>query len=262
PDVIATAVLGVPVDRTYTLTNLLGDFTGRAVGTALDSAQRSVGTITNKERISYTVVVPQGATSLRATIGGASDPGADLDLFVFKDGVQVASSDRDGSSEESVTVSNPAAGTYTVQVMAYSVPAGSTTYNYLDAFAHSMFGAVALSDANALRAAGSSWTVPGTVTVNAVPGVGRVLLGTVQVLGDDDMLIGSDEVVIEAVTGSGPAPAVTTTLPASVVAQTMQVGAAGLENTSGCRAHASTGRMRRPESGVHFALDSVFVPRR
>ena len=39
PDVIASATIGVPVARTYTLTNLFGAFTGRAVGTTLGSAR-------------------------------------------------------------------------------------------------------------------------------------------------------------------------------------------------------------------------------
>ena len=52
----------------------------------------------------YTVAVPEGATSLRATIGNTSDPAADLDLFVEDPaGVRVAQS-ADGDSEESVTI--------------------------------------------------------------------------------------------------------------------------------------------------------------
>ena len=40
PDVIASATIGVPVARSYTMTNLFGAFTGRAVGTTLGSAFR------------------------------------------------------------------------------------------------------------------------------------------------------------------------------------------------------------------------------
>ena len=39
PDIIPTATIGVPVARSYTLTNVFGAFTGRAVGTALGSAR-------------------------------------------------------------------------------------------------------------------------------------------------------------------------------------------------------------------------------
>jgi len=200
PDVIASASVGVPVARSYNLTNLFGDFTGRAVGTTLGSAKRSVNTIANAQQQSFTVVVPSGASSLRATIGGTSDVAADLDLYVIKDGVVLGQS-ADGDSEESVTLGNPAAGTYTVLVDGYAVPSGSTTYNYVDVFAHpTLFGAVAVTDANAFRPAGSSWTVPATVTANSAPAAGRVLLGNVQVRTDTNVLIGSGDVVVSAVT--------------------------------------------------------------
>ncbi|MEJ7774718.1 MAG: PPC domain-containing protein, partial [Nocardioidaceae bacterium] len=199
PDTIASATARQPVDRSYTLTNLFGDFTGKAVGTALGSAHRDVKTIGHLQQEEFLVQVPAGATSLRATIGGTSDKAADLDLFVLKDG-KVLGQSADGDSEESVTIANPAAGTYTVLVDGYAVPAGSTSYNYVDVFAHPSFGAVSVTDADALRPAGGSWTVPGTVTANAAPAAGRVLLGAVQVRTDANVLIGSGDVIVEAVT--------------------------------------------------------------
>ena len=39
PDTIASASIGVPIARSYTLTNVFGTFTGRAVGTSLGSAR-------------------------------------------------------------------------------------------------------------------------------------------------------------------------------------------------------------------------------
>ena len=81
----------------------------------------------------------------------------------------LAGQSADGDSEESVTINNPAAGTWVVLVDGFGVPAGTTTYNYVDVFTNPAFGAVTVTDANALRPAGSSWTVPGTVTANAAP---------------------------------------------------------------------------------------------
>jgi hypothetical protein len=204
PDVIPTAQIGVPVARSYTITNLFGAFTGRAVGTALGSAFLATPTIANHAQNETFVTVPAGATSLRATIGSPSDPGADLDLFVFRctsptDCVQ-AGSNADGDSEESVTISNPTAGLWKILVDGYSVPSGSTTYNYVDVFAHSSFGSVSVTDANALRPAGSSWTVPGSVTVNAAPAAGRVLLGSVEVRTDSNVLVGIGNVIVQSVT--------------------------------------------------------------
>jgi hypothetical protein len=82
----------------------------------------------------------------------------------------------------------------------YAVPSGSTTYNYIDVFANPAFGSVSVTDANALRAAGASWTVPGTVTANAAPAAGRVLYGNVQVRTDGNVLIGSGDVIVQSVT--------------------------------------------------------------
>jgi hypothetical protein len=151
----------------------------------------------------YLVAVSAGSTSLRATIGSPSDPAADLDLFVFNcttGSCVLAGQSADGDSEESVTINNPAAGNWVVLIDGFAVPAGTTTYNYVDVFANPAFGSVSVTDANALRPAGSTWTVPGSVTANAAPAAGRVLLGNVQVLTDANVLVGSGDVVVQSVT--------------------------------------------------------------
>jgi hypothetical protein len=200
PDVITSATIGVPVARSYTLTNLFGAFTGRAVGTSLGSARFQTPTIANHEIQTYTVDVPTGATSLRATIGNPSDPAADLDLFVRRPNGSTAGQSADGDSEESVTIANPVAGTWTIVIDGFSVPAGTTTYEYIDVFhVGSTLGTISVTDANALRPAGSSWTVPGTVTAAAVPATGRVLYGNVEVRTDTNVLIGRGDVIIQSV---------------------------------------------------------------
>jgi subtilisin family serine protease len=203
PDTIASATIGVPINRSYTITNQFGAFTGRAVGTALGSARVATPTIANGAQQQFPVSVAAGSTSLRATIGSPSVPSADLDLFVFNctTGTCVqAGSNADGDSEESVTINNPAAGNWLVVVDGFAVPAGTTTYNYVDVFANPAFGTVSVTDANALRPAGSSWVVQGTVTANAAPAAGRVLLGNVQVRTDTNVLIGSGDVIVQSVT--------------------------------------------------------------
>ncbi len=203
PDVIASATIGTPIARSYTLTNLFGAFTGRAVGTGLGSAFRATPTIANLAQQTFDVTVTLGSTSLRATIGSPSDPAADLDLFVYNctTGTCVlAGQNADGDSEESVTITNPAAGLWRVLVDGFAVPAGTTTYNYVDVFSNPAFGAVSVTDANALRPSGASWTVPGSVTANAAPAAGRVLLGNVQVRTDANLLVGSGDVIVESVT--------------------------------------------------------------
>jgi hypothetical protein len=203
PDVIASATLGTPVARSYTLTNGFGAFTGRAVGTTLGSAKTLTPTITGGVQQQRVVSVTAGSTSLRATIGSTSDTGADLDLYVYNcttGSCVLAGQSADGDSEESVTIANPTAGAWVTLVDGYAVPSGSTTFSYVDVFTNPAFGSVAVTDANALRPAGSTWTVPGTVTANSAPAAGRVLLGSVQVRTDANVLVGTGDVVVQSVT--------------------------------------------------------------
>ena len=219
PDVIGSATIGTPVARSYTLTNLFGEFTGRATGSSVASTQtgplgsafRDRPTIGHLDQQFRAVTIPTGATSLRATIGSPSDPAADLDLFVYNcttatstgtsiTGCILAGQNADGDSEESVTLSNPAAGRWVVFVDGFAVPAGTTEYNYIDVFLTTTpQGTITITDADAVRPAGSSWTVPGSVTANAVPAAGRVLYGTVQVRTSANTLVGSGDVIIQTV---------------------------------------------------------------
>jgi subtilisin family serine protease len=202
PDIIPTAQVGVPVPRTYTLTNNFATFTGRAVGSGLGSARRGVFSIAHHEVQNYDTTIPAGTTSFRATIGGPSDPAADLDLFVQRCAptcTTIAQS-ADGDSEESVTISNPTAGAYRVVVDGFDVPAGTTTYNYVDVFQNPALGSVSITDADAVRPGGSSWTVSGSVTAGAVPEAGRVLLGTVNVVTTAGVTVGRGDVVVLNVT--------------------------------------------------------------
>jgi subtilisin family serine protease len=203
PDTIASATIGTPVARSYTLKNLFGEFTGRAVGTTLGSARVETPTIANLASQQRQLTVTPGSTSLRATIGGTSDPAADLDLFVYNcttGSCVLAGQAADGDSEESVTIANPAAGIWVTLVDGFAVPAGSTTFSYVDVFTNSAFGTVSVTDANAVRPASAEWTVPGSVTANAAPASGRMLLGSVQARTDTGVLVGSGDVVVRSVT--------------------------------------------------------------
>ena len=202
PDVIASGTLGQPINRSYTMTNLQGAFTGRAVGTALGSAKLATPTIADGAQQQFQVNVTPGTTSLKAAIGGASDLNADLDLFAYNcsTGSCVLTAQSAGSTAvESLTVNNPAVGIWVILVDGYAVPSGSTTYNYRDVLANPSYGAIAVSDANALRAPGAQWTAPATVTPTGVPAAGRVLYGNVEVRTDANVLIGSGDVIVQSV---------------------------------------------------------------
>ena len=105
----------------------------------------------------------------------------------------------DGDSEESVTLTNPTAATYQVDVDGFDVPAGSTTYDYVDVFSNPGLGSVSITDADAQRNQGATWTVPGSVLVSQVPEAGRVMLGNVRVVTNTAVQVGSGDVVVEHV---------------------------------------------------------------
>ena len=192
--------------RSYTLTNNFGSFTGRAIGSGFGSARRGPFSIAHHELQHYTTTIPAGTTSFRATIGSPSDPAADLDLFVFRCSDATCTTrtlvvqSADGDSEESVTIANPTAATYQVDVDGFDVPAGTTTYNYVDVFENPALGSVSITDADAVHPGGSSWTVNGSATAGAVPEAGRVLLGTVNVITTAGVSVGRGDVVINSVT--------------------------------------------------------------
>jgi hypothetical protein len=189
----------VPIARSYTITNGFGAFTGRAAGTTLGSANRGTPTIAVGETQTFDVDVIAGSSSLRATIGGTSDAGADLDLYVYNcttGSCVLVGQAADGDSEESVTIANQAAGSWRVVVDGFAVPNGTTTFNYIDVFVNAALGAVQVTDANALRPAGASWNVPGSVTANVAPAAGRVLYANVRVLTDTNIPVGSGVVIV------------------------------------------------------------------
>ena len=144
-----------------------------------------------------------GSTLVSARISGAADTSSDLDLYLFNcttgTCVQRAAGET-ASSNEFVSSLNPVPGLWKVVVSPYAVPAGSTAFDYQDTIANLAFGSVSVTDANALRVAGSSWTVPAVITAKVAPATGRVLLGTVQVRTDGNVLVGSGDVIVQNVT--------------------------------------------------------------
>jgi Subtilase family len=199
PDTIAAATLGQPVNRSYTVDNTLGAFSGRLAGGPLSSAKIDRPTVAAGASQVFDVTVPAGATSFTAKIGNPADAASDLDLTVFNcsTGTCVQAGQSAGSTaEEQVTVANPAAGHWRVQVDGYAVPTGTTAYDYSDSYLSAALGKVDVTDANANRASGSSWTVTGVVTATAQPGAGRVLRGDLSVLTSDDSVVGHGTVIV------------------------------------------------------------------
>ncbi|MDT0395885.1 S8 family serine peptidase [Streptomyces edwardsiae] len=197
---VPEAKIGTPAAVSWTVTNEFAALDGKLVGGPLGSSKTTRPAIATGDTHTTTVEVPAGATSLDVAIGNVTDASADLDLTVYDaDGVQVAQS-ADGDSEESVSLASPAAGTYTVEVAGYSVPAGSTDYDYLDVFFSASLGSVGVDDSTPVKlGTGDTATVSGDVTVAAAAPEGRAFFGRVQLVNARGTVAGLGNVAIEKV---------------------------------------------------------------
>ncbi|MFI5687091.1 S8 family serine peptidase [Streptomyces sp. NPDC051636] len=198
---VPEAEVGTPATASWKVTNKYAALDGKLVGGPLGSSKTARPAIKEGETQTTTVTVPEGAKSLDVAIGDVSDTAADLDLTVYDaSGKQVAQS-ADGDSEEAVSVASPAAGTYTVRVVGYSVPSGSTDYDYRDVFFSSALGTVTVDDATPVKlGTGDSATVSGQVTAAAEAPEGREFFGQVQLVNARGTVAGVGSVQIEKVT--------------------------------------------------------------
>ncbi|MGW1158021.1 S8 family serine peptidase [Streptomyces sp. NPDC002519] len=198
---VPEATAGTPAAASWKVTNAYAALDGTLAGGPLGSSKTARPSIKGGETQTSTVEVPAGATSLDVAIGKVSDTAADLDLTVYDaSGKQVAQS-ADGDSEESVHIVSPAAGTYTVKVAGYSVPSGSTAYDYRDVFFSPALGQVTVDDSAPVKlGTGDSATVSGKVTAAAAAPAGREFFGQVQLVNARGTVAGVGSVKIEKVT--------------------------------------------------------------
>jgi hypothetical protein len=194
------AKVGTPAPVEWKVTNGFAAIDGKLAGGSLGSAKVARPSIKNGESQESTVTVGEGVERLDVAIGGVSDTGADLDLTVLLNGVQVGQS-ADGDSEEAVSLLKPAAGTYTIVVDGYSVPAGTTEYNYRDVFFSPSLGSVKVDSTKPVKLAnGASAQVSAEVLVGGPAPEGRQFFGEVQLLNAHGTAAGAGSVVIEKVT--------------------------------------------------------------
>ncbi|MFG3150762.1 S8 family serine peptidase [Streptomyces sp. NPDC048219] len=180
---VPEARVGTPATVSWTVTNQYAALEGKLVGGPLGSAETSRPTIAQGETRTTTVEVPEGAASLDVAIGGVSDAASDLDLTVYDEDGDVAGQSADGDSEESVSIPSPAAGTYTVEVAGYSVPSGTTEYDYRDVYFAASLGSVTVDDSAPVElGTGESATVSGSATALAAAPEGREFFGQVQLV--------------------------------------------------------------------------------
>ncbi|MFC7548222.1 S8 family serine peptidase [Plantactinospora sp. GCM10030261] len=196
---LPTVTAGEPAPVTWTVTNTFGPVTVTAKGGALGSSAASRPTIANGERQRFSITVPEGASRLDVSIGNPADPAADLDLFLYNEAGEEVAYDADGDSEESISLANPEPGTYEAEVHGYSVPAGSTAYDYRDVFFSPALGNVTVADKSVALGNGESTTFDGTVTAEATPVAGRQLFGEMTVVTSEGAVVGRGQVTIGSV---------------------------------------------------------------
>lgn len=198
---VPEAKVGTPAAASWKVTNKLAAIDGHLVGGPLGSSKTARPTIKQGETQTTTVVVPEGAKSLDVAIGNVSDAAADLDLTVKNAAGTVVGQSADGDSEEAVSVASPAAGTYTIEVAGYSVPSGSTAYDYRDVFFSASMGTVTVDQAAPVKlGTGASATVSASVTAAAAAPEGREFFGQVQLVNARGTVAGTGSVKIEKVT--------------------------------------------------------------
>ncbi|UXY19799.1 S8 family serine peptidase [Streptomyces cynarae] len=198
---VPEAKVGSPAAASWKVTNKFAALDGKLVGGPLGSSKTARPTIKNGETQTTTVEVPAGAASLDVAIGNVSDTAADLDLVVYDASGKEVGKSADGDSEESVHIGSPAAGTYTIQVAGYSVPSGSTAYDYRDVFFSPALGSVTVDGSAPVKlGTGDSATVSGTVTAAAPAPEGREFFGQVQLVNARGTVAGTGSVKIEKVT--------------------------------------------------------------
>ncbi|MFG1605753.1 S8 family serine peptidase [Actinoplanes sp. NPDC049265] len=189
---------GTPAPVSWNVTNNYGPLTLTAQGGPLGSAKSDRPTIADGDQQEFEVVVPAGASRLDVAIGNPSDLGADLDLTVYLGDTPVAQQ-ADGDAEEAVSIPSPAAGTYTVVVDGYAIPAGTTQYDYLDVFYSPALGALTVPPTETPLANGASATVTGSVTAAAAPSEGRDLFGEAVFTTSEGAVVGRGSVAISSV---------------------------------------------------------------
>jgi hypothetical protein len=197
---VPDAKVGTPTPASWKVTNKLAAVDGSLKGGPLGSSKSTRPTIAEGATDTVTVDVPAGAESLDVSIGNVSDAAADLDLSVYDAQGNEVGSSADGDSEEAVSVPSPAAGTYTVLIAGYSVPAGTTAYDYLDVYFAPSLGQVEVAATPVKLASGASTSVSAQVVANAAPPAGRTFFGRVQLVNARGTAAGTGSVLIEKVT--------------------------------------------------------------
>ncbi len=200
---IDEAQLNTPTPVSWEVTNEFAPIEDGSLSAGeLGSALTERPSIAEAEYATRTVELPAGVSEFSAVIGSPADPGADLDLYVYRgegDEAELVGASSTSASEEAVTLTEPEAGTYTIEVHGYAVPAGSTEYDYRDAYLSAGLGTVAVEDGLISLDTGENTEVGAEVTVTGSAPEGREFFGAVQLLNAAGTPTGTGNIIIERV---------------------------------------------------------------
>jgi hypothetical protein len=219
PKTLAGASAGSSQPFRLELKNRLGKVAAAASSVDLGSLRRLRASIAQGEQQVYEVMVPKGASSLRARVSGVADAGADLDVYLLdcsgpeKPVNEAAEKEKEKEKKEQekgnkspmrpaqlcapvakaadvgsggeVETLNPKAGRWVVVVDGFSAPHGPTDYDYVDLFTAPRFGSLATADLPEDRAPAASWTALSNAWTASAPEAPRVLGGVAVVTSPD-----------------------------------------------------------------------------
>ena len=170
------------------ITNRMAEFEGAAVSTPVGSARVEQRSIAAREQQVFETEVLPGSDALLVRV--KAEDGADLDVYVFDctgDKCEAAAADGDPVGAESVTVKDPAAGTWKIVVDAAEVPEGEVRYAYLDVVLNPAYGMVSAVDMPQERTSGArwmstahSWIAPAAHEPGRTPYLAVLVEGTLQ----------------------------------------------------------------------------------
>lgn len=195
--VIEEAALHSAAEKSFTAVNRFAPVTAHAVGGVLGALSEAHPTVSDQDMTGKQVTVPRDATRFEVSMGNASDPDADLDLYLLTQSGQLVASSTNGGSRESIVLDKPTPGYYLLYIAGTDVPSGSTSFDIQDTMFSSSLGAVTVDQDKPVRLAnGTSAKVSGRLVADTVPPAGRRLVGRFSLASDTGATLGSADVLI------------------------------------------------------------------
>ncbi|SFB97407.1 S8 family serine peptidase [Streptomyces aidingensis] len=198
--VVEDAPVGEEIPLSWEIANHFAPVTGTVDGGDLGSVLNARPTVGDNEYVIVDEVVLDDSVSFfEVEITNPADTGADLDLYVYRDGELVDQS-TSATSDEYISFTDPEPGTYTVEVHGWSVPEGSTEYDFSDGYYSPVFGSVSAEGSISLGN-GESGALSAGLTLAAGTELpeGRDLFASIKLRNERGTAAGSGDVLITSI---------------------------------------------------------------